>query len=141
MRVKKKRNLKMTTLSDQIAKLIDDEVDKRVQESLTRYAETIASVHRIPLSLLLRDLPSSRPGAGNCIGTTKVGSRCNKPGKYEGYCMSHYDQRKKVQPIQIIQEGPRHTHGVPPFFKDDCAACTSCPIIRKKLVIDCDVLF
>ena len=128
----------MVTLSQQIDKLIDVEIDKRVQEALTRYAETIATVHRIPLSLLLRDLPSVRPGTGICIGTTKDGKgpRCTRIGKYEGYCMLHYEQRKKFQPIQLVQDcGLKHNHGVPPLFRDDCPACTGAPLSTKKKLI------
>ena len=136
--------IKMTmteTFDDRLKKFITDETDRRVQDALTRFAETIATVHRIPLSLLLRDMPSLQPGLGTCIGSKKNGARCTHLGKYEGYCMSHYDQRRKVQPIKIVQEGPVHTHGLPPFFKDDCPACIASSAPRKKLIIDCNVLF
>lgn len=138
-RVKKKRTHAMS-LSEQITKLIEADADKRVLEALTRYAETIATVHRIPLSLLLRDLPSVKPGEGICMGIyvtgKNKGARCNKIGKYEGYCMFHMDQRKKFQPVQIVQEGPKHNHGVPPLYKEDCPACCQSCAPKKKLVID-----
>ena len=134
VRIQRNSVIMTTPLIDQIAKLVDDETDERVQEALTRFAEMISYTHKIPLALLLRDMPLVRPGVGACIGVTKSGLRCNKHGKFDGYCVAHYDQRKKVQPIIITQIGPVHNHGVPPLYKDNCPAC----IPRRKLLIDFD---
>lgn len=127
---------------ENITKAIEAEIASRVQEALTRYAEMISVKHRISLPLLLRDLPASMGPVSTscCLGVKKDGSRCNKTGKYEGYCLAHLEQHKKVQPIKVCQEGPAHNHGVPPLYSETCPACNvnkRCDSsTTKKLLID-----
>jgi hypothetical protein len=126
---------------ENITKAIEAEIATRVQEALTRYAEMISVTHKISLPLLLRDLPASMGPVSTscCLGVKKDGTRCNKTGKYDGYCLAHLDQRKKVQPVRVCQEGPAHNHGVPPIYSDTCPACNanapSCQP-KSKLLID-----
>ena len=126
---------------ENITKAIEAEIASRVQEALTNYAEMISVKHRISLPLLLRDLPSSMNVITGitCIGVKKDGTRCNKSGKYEGYCIAHLNQQKKVQPIKVQQEGPAHNHGVPPLYSETCPACNkngTCGPPKSKILID-----
>ena len=128
------------TLNEQISELIESQVAIKVHEALTTYAEIISVYHKISLPLLLRDLPDPTK-IGNstsiCTGVKRDGSRCNKTGKYEGYCLAHLYQRKKIQPIQVCQEGPEHNHGAFPSYSVTCPACVKCePPPKIKLLID-----
>jgi len=125
---------------EQIKKIIDDEINLKVSSALTKFAEKISLSHKIPLSLLLRDIPTTSDIAENvtCLGLLAKGTRCSRRGVCEGYCKMHLHQKKDTQPIQIVQSGPQHNHGIPPFFKEDCPACCACrpPQVSKKPLID-----
>jgi len=119
--------------------LIDEEVEKRVSGALSKFAERVSLSHRIPLSLLLRDLPTTIETVDPiaCLGVTAKGKRCPSSGKYGGYCKKHLDQKKDNQPVQIVQSGGlQHNHGVPPFFKHDCPACSANRPQQSKPLID-----
>jgi len=129
-----------------ITKLIEQEVENRVQDALTRYAKFISETHQISLALLLRDIPillnlniTTPITTQTCLGVTAKGTRCTCNGKFAGYCAKHQNQCKRIQPIKLIQSGLLHNHGVPPLFSDTCPACiASSDTPRKKLVIDFD---
>ena len=144
------------SLMEQIQALINQEVQKQVNDMLTAYAENISKSYKIPLALLLRDIPvsgeknSSSPSAGPnmCLGLKKGNARCKMSGKYEGYCRHHYGQKQKSQPVKILNT-VKHNHGIPPFFQDNCPAC--CPggipkkppepiVAPKKSLIDCSLI-
>ena len=133
------------TLTDQIALIIDAEIKKKVSEALTEFAERVAISHRIPLSLLLRDMPSmadslsTNINSNTCLGVTDKKVRCSRRGIMEGYCKGHFHQKQKIQPVAIIQGPIQHTHGIPPFYKHDCPACISKIQIVKKPLIDCSL--
>jgi NAD-dependent dihydropyrimidine dehydrogenase PreA subunit len=133
----------MTTLAEQIASLVEKEVERKISEALTEFANRIALSHRIPLSLLLRDMPSqpttlvSNVTINTCRGVTAKGSRCTRNGICEGYCKMHLHQKQKVQPVKISST---HNHGIPPLFRADCPACAAGAISApKKPLIDCSV--
>lgn len=130
-------------LADQLVKIIDAEVEKRVSGALSKFAQRISASHRIPLPLLLRDLPTTieTVDTRSCLGVTDKGARCTRKGKCEGYCKIHLHQKKEVQPVQIVQGPLQHNHGVPPFYKHDCPACAAnrAPSPAPKLLIDCNL--
>ena len=131
-------------IADQVTKLIETEVDKRVSGALSKFAERISLSHRIPLALLLRDLPTTieMVDTCSCMGVTDKGVRCTRKGKIEGYCKIHLHQKKQNQPVQIVQGTLQHNHGVPPFYKHDCPACMNKPTLIKsasKPLIDCSL--
>ena len=129
------------SISDQIADLINQEVQKKVQEALSTFAETISKSYKIPLNLLLRDIPnSSSTTTIYCLGIKAGGIRCKMQGKYEGYCRHHFMQKSKFQPTKIIQEKKNiHTHGIPPLYQEGCGACQP-PVVKlvpkKRPLID-----
>jgi hypothetical protein len=136
------------SLMEQIQALINQEVQKQVNDMLTAYAENISKSYKIPLALLLRDIPvsgeknSSSPcsGPGNmCLGLKKGNVRCKMSGKYEGYCRHHYSQKQKLQPVKILNT-VQHNHGIPPLYQENCPACKASaapPVVPvKKSLID-----
>jgi len=154
------------SLMEQIQALINQEVQKQVNDMLTAYAENISKSYKIPLALLLRDIPvsgeknSSGQGQGHgpcagpnmCLGLKKGNIRCKMSGKYEGYCRHHYSQKQKLQPVKILNT-VQHNHGIPPFFQENCPACCSVPKKPpdttittlpkpppKKSLIDCSLI-
>jgi hypothetical protein len=135
----------MSSLSDKIEDLIEQEVQKQVQEALSNYADMISKSYKIPLSLLLRDIPNVVPrtttpnsdiSSTTCLGLRSGNKRCKMNGKYEGYCRHHFTQKQKTQPIVITQGEVKHTHGFPPMYQEGCPACAPRPVEPKKPLID-----
>jgi hypothetical protein len=131
------------SLAEKIEDLIEEEVKKRVQEALSNYADMISKSYKIPLSLLLRDIPNVTPIelpnsslTTTCLGLRAGNKRCKMNGKYEGYCRHHFTQKQKIQPVKIITGEVRHTHGFPPMYQEGCPACTKIPQEPKKPLID-----
>ena len=136
------------TFIKQLADLINDEVQKKVQEALSNYAESISKSYKIPLNLLLRDMPTNSDAAPIvdmcCLGVKKGGIRCKMQGKYEGYCRHHFMQKEKIKPIKISQSQELfHNHGIPPLHRDDCPACAQAGPSQPKRrpVIDYSATF
>lgn len=50
------------TVFDELERLVDGEVERRMTHRLTKYAENISAVHGIPLRILLRDMPMDDKG-------------------------------------------------------------------------------
>lgn len=116
------------SLINEVEKLINDEVERRVGCRLNKFAENISIVHGIPLRLLLRDVPSD-DGETVCKGLLKSGKRCSRNAKKDGYCLQHIHQKKSVEPIQIVSQ-VMHNHAFPPLFKSDCPACQANTVQR-----------
>lgn len=110
------------TVFDELEKLINEEVERRMMTRMTKYAEKISLVHGIPIRLLLRDIPGEDTGDTICQGLLKTGKRCSRRAKTDGFCLSHIHQKKSVEPIRIVSEVV-HNHSFPPIFKHDCPAC------------------
>jgi hypothetical protein len=140
----------MSSLGERIEELIEQEVAKQVQAALSNYADMISKSYKIPLSLLLRDLPKVETvavsvgqdaGITPCLGLRSGNRRCKMNGKYDGYCRHHLIQKQKSQPVKIQSNEVRHTHGFPPFHQDGCPACDQKPPEPKKQLIDFTLVF
>jgi hypothetical protein len=139
----------MASLGEKIEELIEQEVKKQVQEALSNYADMISKSYKIPLSLLLRDIPNVVPRESptcevlptTCLGLRSGNKRCKMNGKYDGYCRHHFTQKQKIQPVQIPQGEVRHTHGFPPMYQEGCPACVHTPAEPKKPLIDFKLVF
>jgi hypothetical protein len=120
------------SLSQQIEDLIEQEVSRRVNESLSKYADMISKSYKIPLSLLLRDIPEgvSDISSTTCLGLRAGNKRCKMNGKYDGYCRHHFMHHQKTQPIKI---GPAPDSGPGP---EPCPSPTPKPpeSARKQLI-------
>lgn len=143
----------MSLLSEKIETLIEHEVNRQVQEALSNYADMISKSYKIPLSLLLRDIPTIKHldtttttfdvSSTACLGLRSGNKRCKMNGKYEGYCRHHFTQKQKIQPVHIAQGEVRHNHGFPPMYQEGCPACDQKRISSepKKPLIDFKLIF
>lgn len=116
------------TLMDQIAQLIEEEVEKRVNERLKAVLEKISKTYDISLRQLVRDLDAVAEIPSTCCkGLTKKGKRCCWSAKTDGYCNRHLDQkpvlRIKRTPSVTTTVATAHTHTLPPLFLAGCPAC------------------
>jgi hypothetical protein len=118
---------------EQISRLIEDEVERRVTEKLTEALEKISQTYDISLRQLLRDIGTSGSQAWNgnvCHGTVKSGQKCKRGVKDgSGYCVCHRDQRPVPRVVAPPSRTPsmgtlvQHTHTLPPMFLAGCPAC------------------
>ena len=120
-------------LSPAFEKALDDEIEARVNERITKVLEIISKNYKIKYSRLLSDLAiveaEMSSSAINCHGITKSGQRCQRPGKYNGYCKNHASQRPEVRNTggggraRSPPATNQHTHTLPPLFMKGCPAC------------------
>ena len=113
---------------DQITKLIEEEIEKRVNERINAVLEKISKTYDISLRQLMRDLDTipDAPSTG-CKGLTCKGKRCSRTAKTDGYCHWHISQ-KPVQRVTRTTSASTtlavaHTHTLPPLFLAGCPAC------------------
>ena len=114
---------------DQVIKLLEDEIDKRVNERLSLVLEKISRTYDISMRQLMRDLDAIPDAASTCCkGLTGKGKRCSRSAKSDGYCHMHIKQK----PVQRVTRAPappalsvavQHTHTLPPLFMAGCPAC------------------
>jgi len=116
---------------DQIVKLLEDEIDKRVNERLSVVLERISRTYDISMRQLMRDLDAMPDAVSTCCkGLTGKGKRCSRTAKTDGYCHMHIKQK----PVQRVTRAPvaapsqptlslQHTHTLPPLFMSGCPAC------------------
>jgi hypothetical protein len=109
---------------------LEQEIESRVNERITKVLEIISKNYRITYSRLLSDLAMVEKSENNCVccGVTKSGKRCQRPGKYDGYCKNHMSQKPDVR-VTRSSSSPTpkvaHTHTLPPLYMKGCPACES----------------
>lgn len=129
-------------LSPAFEKALEDEIESRVNERITKVLELISKTYKIKYSRLLSDVAQmSEQGSTStcCCGLTKAGKRCQRPGKYDGYCKNHMSQKPEVRVVtrsSSSKSPPKvsHTHTLPPLFMKGCPACEAASGQFKKLV-------
>ena len=104
---------------NQIAALIEEEVQQRVRATITPMLEYIARTYDVRLEQLMRDVSAIKPVFNGCQGFAKKGKRCDNHAKANGYCHLHQDQVPK--PPEPIRD--THTHTLPPLFLAGCPVC------------------
>lgn len=109
---------------EQIEKLIEEEVERRVNariEPLLQYIAEKWDISQTHVSKCVSEMTSIK--VTTCLGVSKkTHKKCKNNAKENGYCHIHYDQapKKKDRP----QESELvHTHTLPPFFLKGCPAC------------------
>lgn len=127
---------------EQIARLIEEEVERRVTERLTAALEKISQTYDISLRQLLRDIGTPGTSTWNgkvCHGTVKSGQKCKRGVKDgSGYCMCHKDQRPIPRavpppPSRTPSQVALHTHTLPPMFLAGCPACERSQNVRLEI--------
>ena len=133
--------LSETTLSQ-----IEEDINKSINEKMTKYIEYISKKHRMPIRLLLQDLVDfenldtgsvieedheNRQGA-QCKGEKANGKRCTFSAKKDGYCKRHISQKKTIRPtVQISSSNSSiipHNHSF-----SDCLTKLGCPACEKSI--------
>jgi hypothetical protein len=120
-------------MSRAIENAIEDEISTRVHERMTQFLDIISKNYSIRYQRLLNDLASmdttstATSSSSSCCGVIKSGKRCQKSGKYEGYCKLHMDQKPDIRvtaPLpEVMSSSRNHTHSLPPLFMAGCPAC------------------
>lgn len=114
-------------LSAAIEQAIEDEIEARVNERVTQVLELISKNYKIKYARLLSDVALMDSSSSCCCGVTKAGKRCQRTGKYDGYCKNHMSQKPQVRVVKSSKSTspPKvtHTHTLPPLFMKGCPAC------------------
>lgn len=114
-------------LSQNIQSIIEEEINREVNERITRVLEMISKTYNIKYARLLKDYASMETVQSTCCGMTKAGKRCQRSAKLDGYCKAHHSQKPDVRitrsttatsPPKVV-----HTHTIPPLFMNGCPAC------------------
>lgn len=111
------------SLNEKITKLVDDELEDRVNAILNEYAEKISKKHGIPLELLLKELPETFTST-TCKGTKAGGHRCTFRAVYNGYCRHHKTQGERICQ-RSFSSSNLHNHGPEQMFVHGCPGCES----------------
>jgi len=110
----------MDAVLNQVAQLITDQVDIKVEKKLSVYIDIIARKHGISKSELYKDLNAILQKEPLCQGLKKDGTRCKVRATAEGYCAKHVGQRRCTTPV-ILQSS--HNHSIDVQFSPTCPAC------------------
>ena len=121
-------------MEQQIAQLIESEVERRVLERMSTALEKISRTFDISLQQLLRTASENSTSAWNgnvCNGLSKSKHQCKwKVKDGSGYCHLHKDQKpvqRLIVPsrsqLSLMAPAPVHTHSLPPMFLAGCPAC------------------
>lgn len=125
----------------QIAKLIEEEVERRLEDRLTKVLEHISKTYDVSMKQLLRDTSTLKVDDKTCLGLTSKKTRCKLKQHQNGYCKHHQDQRPRqiqsfesVAAITLTEMKSQHTHPSTILWKEGCPACKK--KASKPLMID-----
>jgi hypothetical protein len=117
----------------QIAKLIEDEVERRLQEKLTKVLEHISKTYDVSMKQLLKDTSTLKVTDNTCMGLTSKKQRCRLKQHEHGFCRIHQNQRPIQRPMQhtssvsdMSSVKSQHNHPGSILWQDGCPGC------RKK---------
>lgn len=117
----------MDEVLNQVAQLITDQVDIKVEKKLSVYIDIISRKHGISRSELYKDLNALLEKEPLCQGLKRDGTRCKNKATAEGYCAKHFEQRRCTTPV-VLQSAHNHN---PDHF---CATCPACVADRQRQV-------
>lgn len=130
---------------EHVLKILEEEVEKRVNERLTQMLEKISRTYDISIRQLLRDVTTiDQAQSTMCRGVTAKGKQCRHVATKDGYCHQHAKQ-KPVRRVVVSQPPPivpqpsappiAHTHTLPPLFLAGCPACERSRASRDNLML------
>jgi hypothetical protein len=120
---------------NEINRLVEEEVQRRVNDTLAPLIEYISVTYDISLQQVMRDLASIKTiEVTTCLGVSaKTKKRCKNKAKTDGYCHVHLHQApRQSSPKHVTQ---KHTHTLPPFFMKGCPVCDKSKSFRD--LADC----
>lgn len=104
--------------------IINEEVDRTVNERLGQILKHIADRYDIMLERLMKDVSELEFTTDRCLGLKGNGQRCTRFARVYGYCNMHKDQKPPPRPHHVASPMEiRHTHTLPPLFLSGCPAC------------------
>jgi len=111
-------------MEQRVIAVINEEVDRIVNERLGQVLKHIADRYDIMLERLMKDVSELEFTSDRCLGLKGTGQRCTRFARVYGYCNMHKDQRPIPRPPPAAPEIEiRHTHTLPPLFLAGCPAC------------------
>lgn len=131
-------------MDEQILALINKEVEKRVNERVSKFIEYVSATYDVSHQLLTRDFyngvessdaPPPEDTCQPCKGLTAKGKRCFFSGKFNGYCKKHRpleSQRPHVVKRVDSENSIRHNHTIPPLFQEGCPACQRNTLLQRE---------
>ena len=132
-----------------ISALLEQEVEKRMNDRVTKYIDYVSKTYDISMKLLLRDWKNvdglevkvyqqQEVKPGQCCGINANNKqRCKFKSKSGGYCTKHQDQKPAVPIIKTNSSSNlQHNHTIPPMFSKDCPACQKKNGSKQNLLIE-----
>ena len=125
----------------QIAKLIEEEVERRLQEKLTKVLEHISKTYDVSMKQLLKDTSTLKVTDNTCMGLTSKKQRCRLKQHEHGFCKHHQSQRpiqRSMQHTSSVSDmttvKSQHNHAGNILWQDGCPGCRKKP--PRPLMID-----
>lgn len=121
---------------DEIGKLIEEEVQRRVNDTLEPLLQYIAKTYDISLNQILRDATVIKTvQITTCLGVSKkTKKRCKNKSQENGFCYIHQHQAPR-RPPSPKPPPMKHTHTLPPFYLKGCPVCEKSNHLRD--LVDC----
>jgi hypothetical protein len=111
-------------MEQRVIAIINEEVDRIVNERLGQVLKHIADRYDIMLERLMKDVSELEFTSDRCLGLKGTGQRCTRFARFGGYCNIHKDQKPVPRPVPVAPDVEiRHTHTLPPLFLAGCPAC------------------
>ena len=119
--------------------MIEEEVERRLEERLTKVLEHISKTYDVSMKQLLKDTSTLKVDDKTCMGLTSKKTRCKLKQHQHGYCKHHQDQRpRQIQQSTSVSDmsavKSQHNHPGSILWKDGCPGCKKKPV--KPLLID-----
>jgi hypothetical protein len=114
-------------LEDSLHDLVEEEVQARRSDFLTKTLENISKKHQIPLEILLYDVPGNEQ---RCRGKKRSRDghdvRCMFNATQGGYCKFHQGQCEAIEKRRFPNANTNmHTHGPEQMNVSGCPGCAS----------------
>lgn len=109
-----------------IAELIEEEVERRVSERLTKVLEHISRTYDVSMKQLMRDTSTLKVDTGMCMGMTAKNKRCGNKAcrkSNNGYCTRHQNQKPIMTKSVSTDFKNIHNHSSDKFFVKGCPGC------------------
>lgn len=126
---------------DRITEIIEEEIERRVNERVTKLLEYISDKWDISLALLTKNTLElsleTKIKVTQCTSVhKKTKKRCKNRAKDNGFCHLHQGQAIEKKHTEHI-ETEKHTHTLPPFFLKGCPVCDKANRFRDFDDIEC----
>lgn len=123
-----------------ISQIIEEEVERRVNERIGHILEQISKTYDVSMKQLLRDASSVNTDSEYCLGLTAKNKRCGRKAckkNTNGYCAQHQSQKPTmVRTISTTPVTNTHTHPLSQMFVKGCPGCDRKNKCTSSIMID-----